>query len=447
MTSNIPVKIIKPLTSRDKDCNMIQRKSLNIKSHRIEKRISNKINNENQNTSNIVKKLSFNNKQTDLDVTMNSIKDDSAIKEYEGEKSFRESVLEGKKKEEDYKTSEFILECKTTIKKNPGYSLNLENLIINKENIPKFSSEEYRRMYTVHLRQDYSKNIMKSLLDDEIIIEDCLQNHKITERMRTRMIDWMIEVMINYKCDDNGFFIAINLMDRYFKSCQKVLQPTELHLIGVTCIFTASKYQDIYPLRLRIVHEKIAHKKLSPEDIKDKEADIYQCLNYIIGKPTQWEFINAFIEEIFYTQSNNYRIYNKILNEYIDRDKKLDINSEIEGMDKFTPNMITLLRHVVIYLAKMNCHDYHLIGKKTSLLAASTIFVAMKICEQINKDEYVTDSFNKRLSEVSQKQESEIIKCAQKILYNAQNFETIFPGLENLKKVHFNAIIELKNTK
>ena len=52
-----------------------------------------------------------------------------------------------------------------------------------------------------------------------------------------------------------------------------------------------------------------------------------------------------------------------------------------------------------------------------------------------------------KLNEISHNSENDIIKTAQKILYNAQNFDTKFSGLENLKKVHFNAIIELKETK
>ena len=54
---------------------------------------------------------------------------------------------------------------------------------------------------------------------------------------------------------------------------------------------------------------------------------------------------------------------------------------------------------------------------------------------------------NNKLSNISQQEDSNIIPIAQKILYNAQHFDEIFSGLENLKKVHFNAIIEIKNTK
>ena len=296
-------------------------------------------------------------------------------------------------------------------KSSASSSLNLENLLINvnlsKKN--KIDTDDYREMFSKYVRDDYSNSILQSLLEDEQVNENFLNSHKITERMRTRMVDWMIEVLSNYHCDESTYFESVNLMDRYFKQCDmkhQILQPPELHLIGVTSMFIASKYQDIYPLRLKIVKDKIAHNKLSCQEIKDKEDEITRYLDYNLGLPTMWDFINLYLEEIFY------------------------INC-----------------YVCVYLAKMNCHDYQLMQKKHSLLAASTIFVAIKICEQINKEEYINDYFTEKLNEISNNSENDIIKTAQKILYNAQNFDTKFSGLENLKKVHFNAIIELKETK
>ncbi len=334
-------------------------------------------------------------------------------------------------------------------------SLNIENLLTNislsKKN--KFNQDDYREMFSKYVRDDYSNAIINTLLADEQQNENYLNSHKITERMRTRMVDWMIEVLSNYHCDESTFFESVNLMDRYFKVCcekNQILQPAELHLIGVTSMFIASKYQDIYPLRLRIMQDKIAHRKLSCDDIKNKEDEITRYLNYIVGVPTMWDFISIYIEEIFYVKCNKHHIESKILCDNYDI-KEVDDNEEKE-LGKFinklyTKNMINLLNYVCVYLAKMNCHDYQLMQKKHSLLAASTIFVAIKICEQINKEEYINDYFSEKLNEISNNSENDIIKTAQKILYNAQNFDTKFSGLENLKKVHFNAIIELKETK
>ena len=47
-------------------------------------------------------------------------------------------------------------------------------------------------------------------------------------------------------------------------------------------MFIASKYQDIYPMRLKVIQEKIAHGKLSCEDIKKREEEIMKFLDYII---------------------------------------------------------------------------------------------------------------------------------------------------------------------
>ena len=333
-------------------------------------------------------------------------------------------------------------------------SLNLENLLININfnSKNKIETDEYRAMYSKYVRDDYSNSIIKSLLEDEQINENYLDNHKITERMRTRMVDWMIEVLSNYHCDESTYFESINLMDRYFKQCEikkQVLQPAELHLIGVTSMFIASKYQDIYPLRLKIVQDKIAHNKLTCQEIKNKEDEMMRYLGYNIGLPTIWDFITIFMEEIFYINCNHHQIKNKVLleNYYDDELNEDDVKLGNIINKKYTKNILNLLKYVCIYLGKMNCHDYNLMQKKPSLLAASTIFVAIKICEQINKEDYINDYFTDKLNDISNNSENDIIKTAQKILYNAQNFDTKFSGLDNLKKVHFNAIIELKETK
>lgn len=40
--------------------------------------------------------------------------------------------------------------------------------------------------------------------------------HKITPVLRSRMVDWMVEVITNFRCDDQTFFVAVSIMDRYF---------------------------------------------------------------------------------------------------------------------------------------------------------------------------------------------------------------------------------------
>lgn len=59
------------------------------------------------------------------------------------------------------------------------------------------------------------------------------------------MVDWMIEVLTNFRCEDQTFFLAVSLLDRYLKSTTVKHEVSELHLLGVTSMFIASKYEDI----------------------------------------------------------------------------------------------------------------------------------------------------------------------------------------------------------
>lgn len=47
-------------------------------------------------------------------------------------------------------------------------------------------------------------------------------------------------------------------------------------------MFIASKYEEIYPIRLDILQERIAHGKIAKEEIKNKEVEILDSLNYCI---------------------------------------------------------------------------------------------------------------------------------------------------------------------
>ena len=56
----------------------------------------------------------------------------------------------------------------------------------------------------INVRADYAEDIDKYLRNLELSYEThgCLSRHKITPALRARMVDWMIEVLTNFRCDD-----------------------------------------------------------------------------------------------------------------------------------------------------------------------------------------------------------------------------------------------------
>ena len=220
-------------------------------------------------------------------------------------------------------------------------------------------------------------------------------------------------------------------MDRYFKNKNERREISDLHIIGVTCMFIASKYEDIYPLKMRMVYEKIAHKKLAIEDIKSLELDILQNITYKIPAPTVLDFLRVYLQEVLGIG-------------HIGKTSLTAEEKERVPTSSNTPEGLNLLIwKMALYLAKMSMHDIELSGKKPSLVGIGALYVALKICEQLKRDTLISNTIVRKLVDVAHAREEEIIEVSQQVLYLAQNFDRVFPGLENLKKTHFVSITQL----
>jgi len=56
----------------------------------------------------------------------------------------------------------------------------------------------------INIKHDLADDIDRYLRKFEKTIDttNCLERHKITPALRARMIDWKIEVLTNFRCDD-----------------------------------------------------------------------------------------------------------------------------------------------------------------------------------------------------------------------------------------------------
>ena len=71
----------------------------------------------------------------------------------------------------------------------------------------------------------------------------------INEKMRTILMDWMVEVHLKFKMVPETLYLTVNLIDRYLQ--RKTVRRSKLQLVGVACLMLASKYEEIYPPELR----------------------------------------------------------------------------------------------------------------------------------------------------------------------------------------------------
>jgi len=253
--------------------------------------------------------------------------------------------------------------------------LSVEAAAVNKaiESVGSLAVPSEIERETMHVNLHYGAEIdeyQRELeLEPAFNTANSLKRHKVTPNLRARMIDWMIEVLTNFKCDDQSFFLSVSLLDRYFKLKAEEREISDLHIIGVTAMFIASKYEDIYPLKMKMVFEKIAHKKLPVERIKQLEMDILKTIKYRIPAPTSLDFLKYYLKQVL----------------GIGRTGKTQ-PSQPEGQPAHES---LLIEKMSLYLAKMALHDYDLQGRRPSLQAVGALYVALKICEQLKKTQLI----------------------------------------------------------
>lgn len=118
------------------------------------------------------------------------------------------------------------------------------------------------------------------------------QTH-INERMRSILVDWLVEVHLKFKLVPETLYLTINLIDRYLER-QEVSRP-RLQLVGVTSLLIASKYEEIYPPELRdLVY--ICDRAYTRTEIIDMEEKILKTLEYNITIPSAHAFLVRFLK-------------------------------------------------------------------------------------------------------------------------------------------------------
>ena len=71
----------------------------------------------------------------------------------------------------------------------------------------------------------------------------------ITEKMRSILIDWLIDVHSKFKLKCNTLFMTINIVDRFLS--KERISRKQLQLIGVASMLIACKFEEIYAPEVR----------------------------------------------------------------------------------------------------------------------------------------------------------------------------------------------------
>ncbi|PIN99348.1 hypothetical protein AB205_0057880, partial [Aquarana catesbeiana] len=141
------------------------------------------------------------------------------------------------------------------------------------------------------LCSDYVKDIycyLRDLEAERAVRPDYLKGQEITGNMRAILIDWLVQVHMRFKLLQETMFMAVSILDRFLQV--NPVPKKSLQLAGVSAMFIASKYEEIYCPTIGDFSFVTDH-TFTKSQIRNMEMQILTILKFDIGKPLPIHFL------------------------------------------------------------------------------------------------------------------------------------------------------------
>ena len=191
--------------------------------------------------------------------------------------------------------------------------------------------------------------------------------------MRSILIDWLIDVQLRFKLKSETLFLTVNIIDRYLSKLN--IHKTKLQLLGTTAMYIASKYEEIYPPKVKDF-AYVTDNTYSRSEILIMEQDILNILSFNISLPSSYHFLQQF----WHTSGI--------------------INSKVLFMGK--------------YLLELCLLDFKTMHYRPSLIAASALYTSNRL---ITKDK----QWNNEMASKTGYKDSDLKKIVRQLLILIQS--------------------------
>ena len=287
------------------------RNSRDIRKNNNQIKIDNKKNNdenkENMNKENILISKRENKIKTEIIEKEIEKKDIKEKKENKDNNEHKE-ILDDKKDKNEYKE---ILITKKEEKDDKGgkekekvRENNKDNNTTSKENKTKKyidTDEQIKIKYfdtskvnNVQIPKDYLNIIYYNLLKEEekgiTPMPDytyLTRQNEINEKMRSILIDWLIDVHFKFGFTDETLFMTVSIIDRYLSICQ--ITRANFQLLGITALMIACKHEEIDLPKIDDFIYITDNAYVKNEVIK-MEEDVLSKLNFAFLYPSPIKF-------------------------------------------------------------------------------------------------------------------------------------------------------------
>ncbi|KAI8466959.1 MAG: cyclin-like protein [Monoraphidium minutum] len=115
----------------------------------------------------------------------------------------------------------------------------------------------------------------------------------MTPHMRAILVDWLVEVALEYRLCSDTLHLTVSLLDRFLSAAP--IGRDQLQLAGIACMWAAAKYEEIYAPSAREFCF-ITDNTYTPQQLVAMEATVLGGLSFRIALPTSKAFLRRYLQ-------------------------------------------------------------------------------------------------------------------------------------------------------
>ena len=296
-------------------------------------------------------------------------------------------------------------------KKNNKRGDNNNNNVDDDENEVKIKYFDISNINNIQIPKEYINVIYYNLLKEE---EKGIKpmpdytymsrQNEINEKMRSILVDWIIDVHFKFGFTDETLFMTVSIIDRYLSICQ--ITRTNFQLLGITALMIACKHEEIdLPKIDDFIY--ITDNAYVKDEVIKMEEDVLSKLNFAFLYPSPIKFFEYLSLHFKFEKKHH------MMGKYLMESFLLDVKNA-----KYKPSIISCAcAYIVMKFFKMaNYHDsynkkFYVLDETVEKYSEHNIKECAKdICllvDNINKTNY--QACSKKYSKPEQEKVSIII--------------------------------------